>query len=129
MATKDLVRLQISLPLPSSYIQGDSFVGIRPFYNQGNITRRSPLISSNQHVWYFHSLYITPRSSTLIGNYANYQQLYTIHDEIASTNPTKRTVLHFCLLPTQFCLTPHTVSYQGLSYLISSYRNSHHCFI
>lgn len=43
------------------------------------------------------------------GNYARYEQLYTIQDGLNSTAPNQRTLLHFCLMPTEFCIYPYLV--------------------
>lgn len=53
---------------------------------------------------------IITRGTSLEGNYALYQDLYTISNDLNSQKEEKRTSLHFCLMPTEFCLTPFEVS-------------------
>ena len=98
--------------MPQPYYQEGGFVGIRPFYSQGNYTRRSPILSSNQNIWYSLKLLIISRGTSLEGNYALYQDLYTISNDLNSQKEEKQTSLHFCLMPTEFCLTPFEVSTQ-----------------
>lgn len=52
------------------------------------------------------------RKTSMEGNYVTYDQLYQIENELNSTS-TNHLSLSFCLMPTEFCVIPYTVSQSG----------------
>lgn len=53
------------------------------------------------------------------GNYATYQDLHVINNEINTKKEEKQTSLHFYLMPTEFCLTPYQVSSECILFFLT----------